>query len=313
MSPSIPLSGRLPAGQLPITTKNKRQFDIAVSAIAESRTTYPIIAVVDGLAGTGKSVAAYDHIIGLRERPHNGLRAGLLIEVPPGVTAREVARAIVSATGEKPRGRDPNRFSLKDDAVGAILINDIEYIIIDEADRLDEEAFEMVRTVFDESQCPVILVGLPPIRQVIRRKEKFESRVGFYLRFTPLDRDEVLHTILPKLEFPCWEYDPDNPEDYALGEYLLGKVGSSFRRLRNVLRLASIAANDLDNPTKITRDDIDEAVSYAQQNSNNADLQSAEPGLGSSGGRGDAEIKSEQRNAYKHDKRQGEGGQRDEL
>jgi len=307
----IPLSGRLPAEQFPIKTKNKEEFETAVLSIAESRTTYPIIAVVDGLAGTGKSVAAYDHIISLRERSHNGLRAGLLIEIPPGVTPREVARTIVFAMGEKPQGRDPNRFSLKDNAVRAILDNDIEYIIWDEADRFNEDSFEMVRVIFDESQCPFILVGLPSIRQVIRRHEKFDSRVGFYLRFTPLDREETLHKILPELTFPCWEYDPDNPEDYALGEYLLSRVGESFRRLRNVLRLASIAVNDPKEPAKITREDIDDACNYAQRQSE-ADLQSATPGLGDSGDRGEAEIKSEQRNAYKRGKRQGNGERHDE-
>ncbi len=301
----LPLSGRLPDWQPVIKTRNKVDFETFVASVAKSRDDYPIIGVVDGLPGIGKSVATYNHVIGLKERPHNGLRSAMLIELKPGVTRREVARSIVVAAGEKPRGHNINRFSLADDAIAAILDNDIEYIIYDEGDRLDEDSFEMIRDIFDATGCPMIIVGLPSIRHVIARHEKIESRVGFYLRFTPLNHDETLRKILPELVFPAWTYDPTNPADLAMGEYLLGKVGGSFRRLRNVLNLASEIVYNPANQTKITRDDIDEAVIYAQRHVDNADLQSAKPGLSRSGDRGEAEIKSEQRNAYKRGNRQG--------
>lgn len=259
---AIPSSGRLPAGQHAIQTENKTHFDLFASCVAASRDGYAILGLAVGNPGLGKSVSAYDNIIALPPTAHTGLRRGLLNEIMPGATAREVVRNLVIASDEKPcRG---NRFQLADQAIGAIRDNDIHYIIHDEADRLDDESFDILRHIHDEAGCPGIFLGLPSIRQVINRHEKIKSRIGFHFRFTPLDREETLTVILPQLIFPGWSYDPTNSEDIAMGVRILDVVGGSFRKLRNVLQLASQLATRSGNPSRITREVVDAAIQCSQ-------------------------------------------------
>ena len=41
--------------------------------------------------------------------------------------------------------------------------NDLKLIIVDEADRLNEDSFEVLRHLFDKTGCPILLVDLPSI------------------------------------------------------------------------------------------------------------------------------------------------------
>ena|SRR6266487_2933987 len=49
------------------------------------------------------------------------------------------------------------------EAAAAIERNDLKLIIVDEADRLNEDSFEMLRHLFDKTGCPILLVDLPSI------------------------------------------------------------------------------------------------------------------------------------------------------
>jgi len=48
-------------------------------------------------------------------------------------------------------------------AAAAIERNDLKCIIVDEADRLNEDSFEVLRHLFDKTGCPILLVDLPSI------------------------------------------------------------------------------------------------------------------------------------------------------
>ena len=48
-------------------------------------------------------------------------------------------------------------------AAAAIERNDLKLIIVDEADRLNEDSFEVLRHLFDKTGCPILLVDLPSI------------------------------------------------------------------------------------------------------------------------------------------------------
>ena len=49
------------------------------------------------------------------------------------------------------------------EAAAAIERNDLKLIIVDEADRLNEDGFEVLRHLFDKTGCPILLVDLPSI------------------------------------------------------------------------------------------------------------------------------------------------------
>src|SRR2546425_7609337 len=70
------------------------------------------------------------------------------------------------------------RRRIEDASTEAVRRSDLDLILVDEGDWLNVESFEFLRHVFDRTGCPIVIVGLPHIMQVIARHEKFSSRVG---------------------------------------------------------------------------------------------------------------------------------------
>ena len=151
--------------------------------------------------------------------------------------------------------------SIAAEAAAAIEHNDLKLLIVDEADRLNEDSFDVLRHIFDKTGCPIVLVGLPSILRVVDRHEKFSSRVGLRMQFKPLELEEVLSVVLPELIYPCWVYEPKNAEDRLLGTNIWNRVNPSLRTLANLLDLASQTARAMESPT-ITQECIDEAFGW---------------------------------------------------
>jgi DNA transposition AAA+ family ATPase len=128
---------------------------------------------------------------------------------------------------------------MEDAATEAIRRSDLDLILVDEGDWLNVESFEFLRHVFDRTGCPIVIVGLPSIMQVIVRHEKFVSRIGLHMEFLPLTQEEVLTTVLPALTLPYWQYHADQSADRDMGIALWQRVCPSFRKLRVVLQYAS--------------------------------------------------------------------------
>jgi hypothetical protein len=147
------------------------------------------------------------------------------------------------------------------EAAAAIERNDLKLIIVDEADRLNEDSFEVLRHLFDKTGCPILLVGLPSVHWVIDRHEQFSSRVGPRMQFKPLELEEILDVVLPQLIFPRWTYNPQREDDRLMGEAIWSKVNPSLRNLTNLLDLAGQTARASNQPT-ITQACIDEAYQW---------------------------------------------------
>lgn len=256
----------LPVGQHVIVTDSVRQFKGFVSMVTHPERRYPVLSVVTGTAGLGKTVAIQSFLGDQPIRPNTGLPAAVGIKVPPSATAKAVAQEMVRAVDDRPRGR--NRNELAEEAADAMKATDLRVLIIDEADRLDDHSFDLVRHVFDKSGCNIVLVGLPQIHSVIDRHDKFRSRVGFRVKFHPLEIDEVLDTVLPQLVFPRWAYHVENEADRSLGERIWQMVRPSLRDLRNLIQNADLICA-LRGRDSITRDLIDEAF---KNNSSEAEL-----------------------------------------
>lgn len=149
---------------------------------------------------------------------------------------------LLKRLGEKPRGHTTNRYKIADEASEVILNNDLKIVFVDESDLLNADCFEFLRYVFNKTGCPIVVVGLHQILQVIREIEKFGSRVGPHINFYPPDEEEVLFTILPQLVIPRWKFDPASEADIAMGKDLWERTRPSFRNLRTVLQYASMLA-----------------------------------------------------------------------
>lgn len=67
----------------------------------------------------------------------------------------------------------------------------VELIVIDEAERMQTTALELVRDIFDRTSRGVILIGMPGMEKRLARYPQFYSRVGFAHHYRPLQGDEL--------------------------------------------------------------------------------------------------------------------------
>jgi len=250
----------LPPGQKLIATSNVKRFKAFLALITDTSKMYSMMGVVTGLAGIGKTVSIKAYLDGLEPCAHTGLPRSTKVTVKPRSTPKALAVEVAANLGDRPRGR--NIYEVADEAAAAAVRNDIDVLIVDEADRLNEDSFELLRHLFDTTGCPVVVVGLPRILGVIDRHEKFASRVGLRMDFSPLEPKEVLKVVLPGLVFPHWEFDPGRAADQEMGERILKMVGPSLRKLRNLLQTASQIAAAYEQP-RITPDILNEAFGWS--------------------------------------------------
>ncbi len=127
----------LPQEQQIIQTSSLLRFTSFVHLIRESRKRYPTMGAVTGHPGMGKTVAIQAYLNSLAPRSHTGLPAAVKVKVKPRSTPKALALDIVAALEDTPRGR--NIYEIADEAADALRRNDLELLIIDEADRLNED------------------------------------------------------------------------------------------------------------------------------------------------------------------------------
>ncbi len=212
--------------------------------------------VITGLAGVGKTIATQYYLDSLAPHAKTALPTAVKVKVMPRSSPRALAKNILESLQEQVRGS--NIYEIAEEAARAIERNYISLLVVDEADRLNEDSFEVLRHLFDKTGCRIVLVGLPNILSVIERHQKFSSRVGLRMPFVPLAIEEILDVILPKLVFPCWNYDPSASSDRELGMKIWQRVNPSLRNLTTLLATASQMAAD-EQIASITSDVIDEA------------------------------------------------------
>jgi len=175
----------LPPGQDPIDTSSMTTARAFLGFLMQSRarTGYSAMGVITGRSGIGKTIAVHTYLDKFLPRPHTGRPACTRVKVQHRSSALALARTLLGVLGDRPYGH--NVYKVTDEAALAILRNDLELVVIDEADRLTADSFEVLRHIYDRTRCPIVLVGLPQILDVITRQEKFAGRVTMHLRFPP--------------------------------------------------------------------------------------------------------------------------------
>jgi hypothetical protein len=107
-------------------------------------------------------------------------------------------------------------------------------IVIDEADRLGMASLEQVRSIFDQSEVGMVLIGMPGIEKRMARFPQFYSRIGFVHEFRALAADEV-NSLLGGGWTPPGVNLPKAPLSAEVLAAVIRMTGGNFRLLNRLL------------------------------------------------------------------------------
>jgi replication-associated recombination protein RarA len=119
-------------------------------------------------------------------------------------------------------------------------------ILVDEADRLQMNSLEQMRSIFDEGTAGMVFIGMPGIEKRVARFPQFYSRIGFVHEFRPLDASQV-QELLEKRWTPAGVVLPNEQLVPEVIASLIRMTGGNFRLLTRLLTQIErvLSVNDL--------------------------------------------------------------------
>jgi DNA transposition AAA+ family ATPase len=154
---------------------------------------------------------------------------------------------------------DPNARRPLETLLAAPTLEEVELVIVDEADRLRTQGLEQVRDHFDRTGIAVVLIGMPGLERRLARYPQLFSRVGFAHEYRPLrgrELDQVLAAHCAAFGLDGTDHDPDARREALATAALI--TGGNFRLIG---RLFSQAARilDINGLSALTREVIETA------------------------------------------------------
>lgn len=244
------------ASQPYVPTKGVHQVIAFIDELRKTRleSNSSPIRLISGDSGGGKSVAARASL-----RNPDPLRTlEIMFSVPPHVTPSALA-AVLAARVDDPLIPKQGKRTAVDKAVTLIQQNELELIIADYAHSFTTKTLQAIQEIRERCSIAIVLVGLRPTKDLLNKVPGIANDIKI-LEFPPVEVVEVLDLILPQMAIQGWEYNPGNPEDRAIGEYMWNLACPSLFRLRSLVqRIVIISAN---KSLKLSQALIDQAVKF---------------------------------------------------
>lgn len=133
-------------------------------------------------------------------------------------------------------------------------------VIIDEAEKLKPQAFEIIREVYDEGKTNFIFIGMPGIERTLERSPQLYSRIGFVHQFQRLEKTEIefiMEKHFSKLGIKIT--DGDFTDQEAISSII--RITNGNFRLINRLLTQSIRIMKVNCMTSLTKEIIEAARS----------------------------------------------------
>ena len=110
----------------------------------------------------------------------------------------------------------------------------VELVIINEAERLSNNALEWVRDLFDRNGIGLILIGMPGIEKRLSRYPQLYSRVGFAHHYRPLGPEELAFVLTRRWRELGLDLDDADFTDAQAVAAIVRITGGNFRLVQRL-------------------------------------------------------------------------------
>ena len=116
--------------------------------------------------------------------------------------------------------------------------NFAELVIVDEAERLKPQSFELIREFYDEGKANFIFIGMPGIEKMVERFPQLYSRIGFVHQFKNLGKSEMEFVIDKHFEKLGVKLNHEDFCDQEVVAAIVRITGGNFRLISRLLKQA---------------------------------------------------------------------------
>jgi DNA transposition AAA+ family ATPase len=109
-------------------------------------------------------------------------------------------------------------------------------IIIDEAERLKSQAYEIIREIYDEGDTNFILIGMPGIEKTLAWYPQLYSRIGFVHKFENMKESELKFILNRHLHKINGGLKDDDYTDEEVTASILRITGGNFRLVDRLIK-----------------------------------------------------------------------------
>jgi DNA transposition AAA+ family ATPase len=206
-----------------LITKQVKEMSSLCHAIIDTRE----MGVVYGEPGVGKTITAENIAKKWQQRSYP---KAYYLEADVGTTPAGIGKKLLRAMADV---RPVNAADAARIIENLSKEHEWDLIIIDEAERLNRDALDMIRSIHDRTKVPILLVGMSEIVRKLRSHKKFYSRIGIAYCYEPLSYKQLatylglLHPLLKEI---------DAAIEHELLEFIFESTRGEFRRINRLVK-----------------------------------------------------------------------------